>query len=218
VHPRNRCSQALSDRSYFCDVEGWVCKLLNEACAAGVRSLDEEEEAAGRETADGLTGTMATDGDDHDGHDEAGVGSGEAGGSGGGKGAGSSPEGAGGAAAAPRQERWRGSLPCEGDAVVQMRFLEYAEAGGGLPPHQDLSRTRRTDGVTSRCTFLLYLTDCDVGGETVLLQRLAQPSRVLASVTPRRGRLLLFPHACPHLAREVLAEGLPKLLLRGEII
>ena len=27
-----------------------------------------------------------------------------------------------------------------------------------------------------------------------------------------------FPHSCPHRADEVVAEGLPKLLLRGEII
>ena len=57
-----------------------------------------------------------------------------------------------------------------------------------------------------------------VGGETVLLQRIKRPSGVLASVTPRRGRLLVFPHACPHLAREVVAQGLPKLLLRGEML
>ena len=101
--------------------------------------------------------------------------------------------------------------------MTQMRFLQYAEVGGGLPPHVDLSRTRR-DGRTSRCTFILYLTDCEAGGETVLLERIAQPCRVHAAVTPRRGRLLLFPHLCPHLAREVVAEGLPKLLLRGEMI
>ena len=102
---------------------------------------------------------------------------------------------------------------------MHMRFLEYAEAGGGLPPHTDLSRTRRSDGKTSRCTFLLYLTDCEVGGKTVLLERVQpQPCRVLAAVTPKRGRLLLFPHACPHRADEVVEEGLPKLLLRGEII
>ena len=66
--------------------------------------------------------------------------------------------------------------------MVQMRFLLYAEAGGGLPPHVDLTRTR-ADGRTSKCTFILYLTDCVHGGETVLLQRLAQPSRVHAAVS-----------------------------------
>jgi hypothetical protein len=110
-----------------------------------------------------------------------------------------------------------GGAPCEGEVMAAMRFLSYFEAGGGLPPHVDLSRTRR-DGRTSLCTFILYLTDCEAGGETVLLQRLAQPSRILAAVTPRRGRLLLFPHTCPHMAAAVVAEGLPKVLLRGEML
>ncbi len=35
-------------------------------------------------------------------------------------------------------------------------------------------------------------------------------------VTPRRGRLLVFPHVCPHEGRAVL--DIPKLLLRGELI
>ena len=153
VAARVKCSQGLSDRSYYNDAEGWVVDALR----AAVHSV-----------------------------------SGSVGGSG-------------------------GSAPCEGEAMTQMRFLRYAEAGGGLPPHVDLSRTRR-DGRTSRCTFILYLTDCAHGGETVLLERLAQPSHVHAAVTPARGRLLIFPHLCPHLAREVVAEGLPKLLLRGEMI
>ncbi|KAL3899089.1 MAG: hypothetical protein SGPRY_012705 [Prymnesium sp.] len=74
------------------------------------------------------------------------------------------------------------------------------------------------ESVAPTHTFILSLTDNLAGGETVLLQRLKQPSAVLASVTPRRGRLLLFPHACPHLARQVVAHGLPKLLLRGEML
>ena len=157
IHPRTKCSQAMSDRSYFCDAEGWISKLLADAYEAGRASaLSAGEDAR---------------------------------------------------------------MPCEGEAVVQMRFLIYAEAGGGLPPHTDLSRTRRRDGRLSRCTFLLYITDCDVGGETVLLDRVRpQPCTPLAAVTPRRGRLLLFPHMCPHRADEVVAEGLPKTLLRGEMI
>ena len=116
-----------------------------------------------------------------------------------------------------------GDAPVAGEAMPQMRFLIYNEPGGGLPPHVDLSRTDLRQRTTTH-TFILYLTDNGVvddkalGGETVLLQRLKQPSTVLASVTPRRGRLLVFPHACPHLARQVAAEGLPKLLLRGEML
>jgi len=107
--------------------------------------------------------------------------------------------------------------PCAGEAMTNMRFLSYMEPGGGLPPHVDLSRTRR-DGRVSSCTFILYLNDCGAGGETVLLERLEQPSAVRAAVTPRRGRLLLFPHLCPHLAAEAVAGGLPKVLLRGEML
>jgi hypothetical protein len=51
----------------------------------------------------------------------------------------------------------------------------------------------------------------------VLLEQL-QGGSVLAEVVPTRGRLLLFPHACPHRADEVVAEGLPKILLRGEMV
>lgn len=109
------------------------------------------------------------------------------------------------------------AAPCAGEAMVQMRFLLYAEAGGGLPAHVDLARTDET-GRRSTHTFILYLTGCEVGGETQLLEDVsARSCNVLASVTPARGRLLLFPHVCPHLARPVLAEGLPKLLLRGEM-
>ena len=129
-----------------------------------------------------------------------------------------------------------------GAATWQMRYLLYAEAGGGLPPHTDLARTEC--GHRSTHTFILcarplivscawcprvrdettglsscgrYLTDCTRGGETVLLEKLATPSVTLASVTPRRGRLLLFPHCCAHRAEAVVAQGLPKLLLRGEM-
>jgi len=108
--------------------------------------------------------------------------------------------------------------PVGGGAMVQMRYLLYSEAGGGLPAHNDLARTDE-GGNRSTHTFILYLTDCGVGGETQLLEHMCGTKGypVVASVAPVRGRLLLFPHACPHLARPVLAEGLPKLLLRGEM-
>jgi hypothetical protein len=53
----------------------------------------------------------------------------------------------------------------------------------------------------------------------VLLEKegptVALSGRQLASVQPRRGRLLVFPHACPHAGLAVQAA--PKLLLRGEL-
>ena len=60
----------------------------------------------------------------------------------------------------------------------------------------------------------LYLTDCEDGGGTALLEQLKDP-KVLAIAQPKRGRALIFPHNCPHSGLEVKS---PKLLLRGEVI
>ena len=83
---------------------------------------------------------------------------------------------------------------------------------------------------SSTHTFLLYLSDCHVGGETVLLREVGgvadtalvrgtadelERLGVIDSVAPRRGRLLLFPHACPHAGAAVTA---PKILIRGECL
>jgi len=61
------------------------------------------------------------------------------------------------------------------------------------------------------------------GGETALLRDVkAAPGRAgaagaaaLAAVRPVRGRLLVFPHHCPHAGRPVV--DAPKLVLRGEL-
>ena len=94
-------------------------------------------------------------------------------------------------------------------------------AGGGGPQRARLSTH----------TFMVHLADCRAGGETVLLSKLAGPATdldaggarrqqlpdgVLAAVPPVRGRLLVFPHVCPHAG---LAVGsVPKLFLRGELL
>eukprot|EP00927_Polykrikos_kofoidii_P016900 TRINITY_DN17672_c0_g1_i1.p1 TRINITY_DN17672_c0_g1~~TRINITY_DN17672_c0_g1_i1.p1 ORF type:complete len:1232 (+),score=222.28 TRINITY_DN17672_c0_g1_i1:214-3909(+) len=96
--------------------------------------------------------------------------------------------------------------------MAHMRFLHYENVGGGLPPHIDLARTD-SSGNRSTHTFIIYLTDCERGGQTVLLKDI-NDEEPLAEVHPRRGRLLLFPHQCPHLARPTVQ--VPKLLLRGE--
>jgi ankyrin repeat protein len=95
-----------------------------------------------------------------------------------------------------------------------MRFLHYTYYGGYLAPHTDLSRTDDA-GISSTKTFILYVCDSHSGGETNLLERVQSPVRVLASVTPKRGRLLVFPHVCPH--EGALVVDVPKLLLRGEM-
>lgn len=104
--------------------------------------------------------------------------------------------------------------PISGD-IMHPRLESSMYAGNAIRATPTCAVVRQR---TTTHTFILYLTDNRVGGETVLLQKLKQPSGVRAEVTPRRGRLLLFPHGCPHLARQVVAEGLPKLLLRGEML
>lgn len=107
-----------------------------------------------------------------------------------------------------------GSNQESGRAYVHMRFLHYADEGGFLPAHTDLARTD-DEGRRSTHTFLLYLSGVEEGGETVLLESLAASSPAVAIVKPVRGRLLVYPHACPHRAAAIVAP--PKLLLRGEM-
>lgn len=112
-------------------------------------------------------------------------------------------------------------------ALPGVRFLHYPEPGGHLPPHVDLPRCT-AGGAKSTHTFLLYLTGCGRGGETLLLEEregdaaLARmggvapgPRATLEAVRPREGRLLLMPHACPHAAAPTI--DTPKLLVRGEV-
>ena len=94
-----------------------------------------------------------------------------------------------------------------------------------MAPHVDLSKKKPyacsdvTDMGTTH-TFLLYLRDTEIGGATVLLRRVMEQycdADVRAAVRPRRNRLLLFPHPCPHAGEPVVA-GHEKLLLRGELV
>ncbi|CAK9044719.1 Ankyrin repeat domain-containing protein 50 [Durusdinium trenchii] len=109
--------------------------------------------------------------------------------------------------------------PCScSEAMPQMRFLHYQQSGF-LAPHTDLARRDWRTGDRTTHTFILYLSDRTVheahvgfGGETVLLQSLKGDE--LVKVSPIRGRLLVFPHECPHKAMPVEQT---KLLLRGEM-
>ena len=112
-------------------------------------------------------------------------------------------------------------------ALPLVRFLHYATVGGSLPAHVDLPRV--VDGERTTHSFLLYLTDCERGGETLLLEAKPGDERlksaggvapgergVIAVSAPRRGRLLIMPHACPHAAAPV--DSVPKTLIRGELL
>ncbi|KAF0712520.1 hypothetical protein AaE_012002, partial [Aphanomyces astaci] len=104
---------------------------------------------------------------------------------------------------------------CGRAVFPNMRFLHYTDVGGSLPAHVDLSRTD-LQGVTSTKIFIIYLTTCASGGQTNLLTSTnAHDHNVLAAVQPRRGRLLIFPHLCPH--EGAVVQHVPKLLLRGEM-
>jgi hypothetical protein len=124
----------------------------------------------------------------------------------------------------------------------QFRILHYPNPGGVMAPHVDLSKALdRVDSTWSAAdlvgdamkqmkpalqtthTFLLYLRTCESGGETALLREVkndvgaagAETAHSLAEVKPRRGRLLVFPHDCPHAGRPVVDTN--KLVLRGEL-
>eukprot|EP00980_Cylindrotheca_fusiformis_P013879 scaffold3598_cov115-Cylindrotheca_fusiformis.AAC.15 len=107
------------------------------------------------------------------------------------------------------------------DAVVvfpYMRFLLYNESGATLAPHVDLCRVDHSTGLRSTHTFIVYLTSNGNSGETALLGDVSGEGRdeTLAQVIPSRGRILLFPHACPHEGKEVV--DVPKIILRGEVL
>jgi len=106
-----------------------------------------------------------------------------------------------------------------GSSVLSfMRFLSYDQPTTMLAPHVDLSRVEFDTGKRSTHSFLLYLTDCQSGGETSLLKDLRESGEdnVIVRVKPKAGRLLLFPHQAPHEGQAVV--DIPKLLIRGEVI
>jgi hypothetical protein len=107
--------------------------------------------------------------------------------------------------------RWK-----HASVLPHMRFLCYSEPDTVLAPHVDLCRVDIRSGERSTHSFLLYLTDCKQGGQTTLLSDLSSSSEALARVSPKRGRLLLFKHACPHSGESVV--DVPKLLIRGEVL
>ena len=87
-------------------------------------------------------------------------------------------------------------------AHPRMRVLDYRLRGGDLAPHIDLSKTMTNafKTFTSSHTFIIYLqSTSDHSGETVLLDKhCSGGAKILASVSPVRSRLLVFPHDCPH--------------------
>ena len=50
-----------------------------------------------------------------------------------------------------------------------LRFLEYKTVGGELLPHRDGIKTCEDTGIKSTHTLLLFLSDCEFGGETLIM-------------------------------------------------
>lgn len=134
-----------------------------------------------------------------------------------------------------------------------LRILEYVQVGKSLAPHTDGHKICEDSGTKSTHTLLLFLTDLDEGGETVLMNGRAEgwakqlevvvppecqmntileknlvetielegdddfpPSHpVSVGVSPRPGRILVFPHEWPHAG--AVTQSLPKIMLRAEV-
>jgi hypothetical protein len=154
-----------SERRYFCDAQGWVREGIAKALAAAAEVQRVQRAREGDEThtekqqdeqfdgkQDGQQDGQQDEEEQFDGQQDG------------------------------QQERepaksglakWgRVKAPRKGtctEAFAHMRILGYNDVGGDLPPHTDLSRTD-TQGRKSTHTFLLYLADCEYGGQTVLLK------------------------------------------------
>jgi 2OG-Fe(II) oxygenase superfamily len=122
------------------------------------------------------------------------------------------------ASSSSQEEKKLPGLDCHDDnlevhILAYMRFLEYDQVGGCLDPHTDGNKVCEDTGLPSTHTMLLYLSDCHVGGETILL---AKDTRVIVqAVKPRVGRILLFPHPTWHEGAPTV--DVPKLCLRAEV-
>ena len=100
---------------------------------------------------------------------------------------------------------------------------EDEDGDGDEPGSVSVSVSDGGSEVGSTHTFILYLATCASGGETALLADGRAPTgaegaagaKALADVRPVRGRLLVFPHDCPHAGRPVV--DAPKLVVRGEL-
>lgn len=104
------------------------------------------------------------------------------------------------------------SLNCK-NILPTMKYLQYSSPEISLESHIDLSKEDPYLNITSTHTLIIYLTTCNNGGETTLLNHLNQ-STINIPVQPVRGRLLIFPHICPHKGETTIE--FPKTLLRCE--
>ena len=135
-----------------------------------------------------------------------------------------------------QQQQQASSLSTQHHVFSHFRFISYLGENATtsfLAPHRDFPVLDRSTGRMSTHTFILYLTTVDRGGETVLLDHLPSAKKIgghqnnnndsilldnkiiLYAVKPVKGRLFVFPHACPHAGQSVVTGS--KLILRGDI-
>ena len=103
------------------------------------------------------------------------------------------------------------------------KFLQYRDEDTDLAPHIDLCK--KTDWLSpshrlsTTHTWIVYLTTCPRGGETVLLDDVRTSSNdvrvFLDGVRPVRRRLFVFPHRHPHAGRPT--GETTKRIARGEL-
>jgi len=97
-------------------------------------------------------------------------------------------------------------------ASAALRFIEYA-AAGFIARHTDGPSFDEMLARETTHSFLLYLATTRDGGAT---QFVCGDDVIIATVTPRRGSLLVFPHEIPHQGEACAAD--PKILLRGDLV
>eukprot|EP00929_Paragymnodinium_shiwhaense_P112793 TRINITY_DN81067_c0_g1_i1.p1 TRINITY_DN81067_c0_g1~~TRINITY_DN81067_c0_g1_i1.p1 ORF type:complete len:303 (+),score=29.51 TRINITY_DN81067_c0_g1_i1:60-968(+) len=111
------------------------------------------------------------------------------------------------------------------EVLPWMRFLEYHEPEGALPPHTDALVRCKETGRWSTHTLLVHSADCAEGGETIMLPWRGESSESSEAgddrsagfaVPPLRGRIFCFPHGCLHEGAPTVE--CPKVLLRAEVI
>ena len=110
-------------------------------------------------------------------------------------------------AAVPYQgQRWRAI-----GLNDRLRFYRY-DAAERFAPHYD-GLFRRDNGETSRLTFMVYLNDGFVGGETRFFDHRATPR---FDVRPEAGAALVFVHEQLHEGAPVLSGR--KYVLRSDVM
>ena len=116
------------------------------------------------------------------------------------------------------------------------RFLEY-KPGGSMAKHTDgtNAHTIGDQVIKSTHTMLLYLNDCDGGGETCIWKLKDKKDKkkrkngrkqaeggggddddIIERVSCKQNRILIFPHQTPHEGC-LVEEGAQKICLRAEL-